>query len=168
MRLGVLDYSTSLKLASMMPRGEAQTKMIDAWKERRQQCLKDIRIIKAEDSTVRKQINLTVSQELKVIRDKFKQLEDAKSLCKRIVAIRKKQCLIRRKMWAIRDSIAMRHGWVQQPDIVVDHLLRWRRRDAELVRTRFFVSHYPPLLKLTNLREYRPLRRMRSARRVGF
>ena len=35
-RLGVFDYSTSLKLASMMPRGDAQTKMIDAWKERRQ------------------------------------------------------------------------------------------------------------------------------------
>ena len=166
--LGVLDYATSLKLAKLMPRGNAQTKMIATWKERHKQSYKELRIVRSEDSKVRKQINRTVTQELKVIGDRFKHLEDVKSLSERIIAIRKKQCIIRRKMYAARDSIAMRHGWVQQPDIVVDHLLRWRRRDAELVRTRFFVSHYPPLLKLTNLREYRPLRRMRSARRVGF
>ena len=127
----------------------------------------ETRIVKAEDIKVRKQINLTVSQELKVIGDKFKQLEDVKSLCKRITAIRKKQCLIRKKLYAVRDSIAMSQGWVRQPDIVVDHVLQLRRRDAEFVRTNFFVSRYGPLLQL-NPREYRPLRsgrRMRCIRR---
>ena len=164
-RLDVLDYSTSLKLASMMPRGDAQTKMIDAWKERRGQSVKDIRIIKAEDIKVRKQINLTVSQELKVIGDKFKQLEDVKSLCKRIAAIRRKQCLIRKKLYAVRDSIAISQGWVRQPDITVNHVLDLRKRDAVFVRTNFFVSRYRPLLQLKNQREYRPLRGMRSIRR---
>ena len=164
-RLDVLDYSTSLKLASMMPRGDAQTKMIDAWKERRQQSIKEIRIIKAEDIKVRKQINLTVSQELKVIGDKFKQLEDVKSLCKRIAAIRRKQCLIRKKLYAVRDSIAISQGWVRQPDITVNHVLDLRKRDAVFVRTNFFVSRYRPLLQLKNQREYRPLRSGRSIRR---
>ena len=146
--LGVLDYATSLKLAKLMPLGNAQTKIIAAWRERQKQSFKELRIVRSEDSKVRKQINRTVTQELKVIGDRFKHLEDVKSLSKRIIAIRKKQCIIRRKMYAARDNIAMRHGWIRQPDIVVNQVLPLRRRDARFIRTgaHFVVPRFPKLL----------------------
>ena len=156
----VLDYCTSLKIARMMHRGDAQRKIIHAWIERRKQSLKELRTVNAEDSNVRKQINSTVSQKLKLIGNKFKQLEDVKSLSKRIIAIRKKQCLLRRKIYAIRDGIAMRQGWVPHPDIVVDQVLQLRRRDARFSNTRFYVPRYEALLPLKKY--FYPVRRMHT------
>ena len=152
--LGVLDYATSLKLAKLMARGNAQTKIIATWRERQKQSFKELRIVRSEDSKVRKQINLTVTQKIKVIGDRFKHLEDVKSLSKRIIAIRKKQCIIRRKMYAARDNIAVRHGWVRQPDIVVNQVLPLRRRDARFIRTgaHFVVPRVQKLLLNRTLR----------------
>ena len=99
---------------------------------------------------MRTHINLTVAQELKAIGDKFKQSEEVKNLSVQITAIRKKQCSIRKMLRGVRDKIAIRHGWVRQPDIVVNEVLQLRRRDAKFIRTRthFVLPRFEILMKL--------------------